>query len=969
MSFMTTRRALSAVLIAQLAVTSLAHAKADRDEQEAFERLRSQQRTASNPIGDMKHRTATPAAIPDIYGPGAVLTVGNVVMKVTNYGVIGNPFINISSDPSGQWPGASGVEYLNFILVAVGGVNPTATDPTAVRRVSYNPEWWPPTPDPEDRMYRAYDGIINGNRLVNDDADFNPFTGEPNIDEDFLDGRDNDGDGRIDEDYGALGQLMFTCVMRDDTPAAYATSTAEAHVPLVTEIQQSSWAYSVPGFTDFDVVQWDIFNRSGHTLDSMFVGIRVDIDAGPASSSTYFSDDQDIPYFPNGEFTIPVTPDDPRYQLSTTQAGTADTLCPEMPVRINGFSVVDNDGDEGRTGGVASVLLFGHTVDPLGIRAPARVGFRAFRSFIAGTPYASNGNPSTDQQRFEFLSSNQNVDPATGLISAEPGDQAGDYTAWSSVGPFLNVPDGGMITCTIGFAVFRGGYLTLQDYQLDYASYQAGQKPLGDMFEKYPALENAFTAQIAYEGVYELPRPGFTDKVPDCHGCETGVKLPVGSTPMLLSEVCPDREAVSKQVTDNAFTWFDFDCNACTGVWNEATGQGYYLRHWNAESPPPSPNLNVAATYNYSDNPNRVVAGGDNMITLAWDNISETTADPKSGFFDFRAYRIWKVAGWQRPVGASGPNDEDWALLAEYRLFDYADSNFTRDPVEDTLICPMVFIPNYDYPAGHPHCTDPLADPLELRGGGCRDTATVKICLRSGDFWDRQTGRILRAEPVACIQDPETQACVQDSGLALGTNPPQRIKKTRYQVGRYMIIDREVKNGFIYFYSVTAGDSTGGSQLFGRRSAVEADQVTPQSTTKTGKSVWVVPNPYRGFTSILARPSAWDLTPNATDPTGTHVDFMGLPPGKWKIRIYTVSGDMVAELDENDAVNESVRGPITGPDGRTRPGYNRQQDTANDGQARWNLISRNGQDVVSGIYLFVVDSDQGQQRGKFVVIR
>jgi hypothetical protein len=133
--------------------------------------------------------------------------------------------------------------------------------------------------------------------------------------------------------------------------------------------------------------------------------------------------------------------------------------------------------------------------------------------------------------------------------------------------------------------------------------------------------------------------------------------------------------------------------------------------------------------------------------------------------------------------------------------------------------------------------------------------------------------------------------------------------------------------------------------------------------------VWVVPNPYRGFTSILARPSAWDLTPNATDPTGTHIDFMGLPSGRWKIRIFTVSGDLVAELHNDDAVNQSIRGPVTGPDNVTRPGYNRQQDSTNDGEARWDLISRNGQDVVSGIYVFVVDSSQGVQRGKFVVIR
>ena len=131
----------------------------------------------------------------------------------------------------------------------------------------------------------------------------------------------------------------------------------------------------------------------------------------------------------------------------------------------------------------------------------------------------------------------------------------------------------------------------------------------------------------------------------------------------------------------------------------------------------------------------------------------------------------------------------------------------------------------------------------------------------------------------------------------------------------------------------------------------------------------VVPNPYRGYTDISSRPSSWDLTPNATDPTGTHIDFMGLPSGKWTIRIYTVSGDLVAELNSDDPVNESVRSPVADETGAPHPGYNRQQDNSNDGQARWNLISRNGQDIVSGIYVFVVDSKEGQQRGKFVVIR
>src|SRR5262249_20103788 len=38
-----------------------------------------------------------PSAVPDIFGHGAVLSVGKVVEKVTNFGFNGNPFTNTSS--------------------------------------------------------------------------------------------------------------------------------------------------------------------------------------------------------------------------------------------------------------------------------------------------------------------------------------------------------------------------------------------------------------------------------------------------------------------------------------------------------------------------------------------------------------------------------------------------------------------------------------------------------------------------------------------------------------------------------------------------------------------------------------------------------------------------------------------------------------------------------------------------------
>src|SRR5262249_50290829 len=148
--------------------------------------------------------------------------------------------------------------------------------------------------------------------------------------------------------------------------------------------------------------------------------------------------------------------------------------------------------------------------------------------------------------------------------------------------------------------------------------------------------------------------------------------------------------------------------------------------------------------------------------------------------------------------------------------------------------------------------------------------------------------------------------------------------------------------GFLYFYSVTAFDSTGVGggkvELNGRRAAVEAEGVSPQSSTAAKSKVWVVPNPYRGVHNIQERPSSWDLTPNASDPTGTHIDFLGLPDGAWTIKIYTLAGDLVNTLNWNDAIDASTRtSTVIDSQGHSHQNTTSQQDTPGDGQARWNL--------------------------------
>jgi hypothetical protein len=178
-------------------------------------------------------------------------------------------------------------------------------------------------------------------------------------------------------------------------------------------------------------------------------------------------------------------------------------------------------------------------------------------------------------------------------------------------------------------------------------------------------------------------------------------------------------------------------------------------------------------------------------------------------------------------------------------------------------------------------------------------------------------------------------------------DPPKPI----FPIGRYRYEDRKgIINGKLHFYAVTAfgvirtiDPETGEyeeMELSGLPTAVEAEGVVPRwDAWKEGcDQVRVVPNPYRGG-------AAWDLIPSDRDPTGTKIAFRNLPQDTQpvRIKIHTLAGDVVQEATQ-----------YTG-DG--------------DGTWFWNLLSRNGQDVVSGIYLYSVHYTGGICRGRFVIIR
>ncbi|MFH1688964.1 MAG: hypothetical protein ABIE42_01840 [Candidatus Eisenbacteria bacterium] len=157
-------------------------------------------------------------------------------------------------------------------------------------------------------------------------------------------------------------------------------------------------------------------------------------------------------------------------------------------------------------------------------------------------------------------------------------------------------------------------------------------------------------------------------------------------------------------------------------------------------------------------------------------------------------------------------------------------------------------------------------------------------------------------------------------------------------IGKYDYVDHHVKNGFAYWYSVTAYDSTAEGYHFGKYTQNKTLVVPHSGVRGDLDEIKVVPNPYVNH-EYMAR---WNLEPNEADPTGEKICFQNLPRDAI-VRIYSLGGELVQTLyPDAEAVG---------------------------GDACWNMISRNNQIVVSGVYLYHVDSPVGEQVGKFVIIK
>jgi hypothetical protein len=310
----------------------------------------------------------------------------------------------------------------------------------------------------------------------------------------------------------------------------------------------------------------------------------------------------------------------------------------------------------------------------------------------------------------------------------------------------------------------------------------------------------------------------------------------------------------------------------------------------------------------------RIDPAAKDGVAVYWDNFSETVPDVKTQVQDFEGYRVFRADNWNRPIGTSaenGPPADLWKLLFQ--------ADIVNGFGEDTGLS------RYRY--------EPLTKllPESVK----RDMITAL----------KQQMTEFPGQDPPCPQGVTQEVCDTLTALAaweLGVAGGRQY---------YRYIDRAIHRGRPYFYAVSAGDHAiqGTTLSEGKIGDPQSNFVfvEPQSPSQADyeyneDAVYVVPNP---ATTESMQP--WTLSPNNDDPTGIKVEFRNLPAAGGTIRIFTLAGDLVEEL------------PFDGRSG--------------NGTMEWDLVSRNGQDVTSGVYIFAVETDTNdaykRKIGKFVVIR
>ncbi len=677
------------------------------------------------------------------------------------------------------------------------------------------------------------------------------------------------------------------------------------HVPLNIEITETSYAWAVEYAQDFIMIDYLIRNIGNTELEDVFLGIQIDGDVSHVQRQ-------------RGAWT-----DD----LCGFTGTTPSPRCPDYPDSINLAWIIDNDGDplsptefdEQSVTGIVGVRVMRLPKDNV------KVSFNW---------WTSNGNVSLD---WGPMRQNNYRNFGTGGLGTPEGDASKYYMMSNGEQDYdqayaaIDYSDLGWLSPSgnIGRSIANGGD----------ARYLLSTGP----FNIAPQDSLHFTiAFVGGEGLHT--DPGDFDRY-------MGDKYMPDDFYNTLDFADVGRNAVwAGYVYDNP--GFDTDNDGDAGNFTVVetvlpngdiredtifcTGDG--VPDFRAAAPPPPPVLRVSTELN--------------RIILRWNGlVSESFVDPFTRLQDFEGYRVY--VGRQKLLSSLAQrftidkldyfrlywdtDEEAWKNIDDYPLTldslrtiygsdfdprDY-DCDGSNGLVIDTVVyCFRMADWNQSIPGWNDGYTSGFA-------GGIRKVYADEII--SGEVTDDLDSNL-------------TQNWVLDIDPQTGDS----ILYHKYYEYEYVVDG--VLESVPWFCSVTAfdyGDIVNhlkpleSSPLL---NTVEAWPVNDASyVLDHDLKVAVYPNPYIGDGRYAASGYEFMTGPGSID-HARRMHFANLPPS-CTIRIYTLDGDLVRTIHH--------------------PG----QYSGSDSNVEWNMRSTNNELVTSGIYLFVVESEWGNQIGKLVIIK
>jgi hypothetical protein len=336
-------------------------------------------------------------------------------------------------------------------------------------------------------------------------------------------------------------------------------------------------------------------------------------------------------------------------------------------------------------------------------------------------------------------------------------------------------------------------------------------------------------------------------------------------------------------------------------------------------------------------------AATNNCVTLRWNGLNcEKFADPVTRVTDFEGYKVYM---------GRAPDIDKLGLLASQDLFNfvrlYWDDVSGRFKVLGQPLTLKTLRSMYgekfdpeDYRCneegigfefcGAIYCFIPVGWNQSIVGWDDGSPVSKGTELRK-----RYANEIETGEVTAEIDSLNPDLWLQESDPATGDT----ILYHKYYEYEYTITG--LPASMPYYFAVTAFDFGDVSNDFASMETSPMDNVTEiwpinyaDDVLSKGLKVRTYPNPYFGEDSRE--------TSGASDGDGDIV-FADLPP-RCTIRIFTVSGDLVRKF--------------------SHPGE--YSDT--DSQLRWDLSNKRDKKVKSGIFIYSVESDWGNQIGKIVII-